>query len=292
MVSIQSRRLNAELQNLRKQPIEYTTAYPDEKNMLIWYCLIVGPEDTPYHGGHYIYKIVHGDNYPFVAPDYFFLTPNGRYTVNTKICLTNSSFHASEWNSSWNIMSLLTSFLSIFLDDNEHGISHIHESTTARLKYAKESIEFNKTFLAEIYDNFDLKTIKQTNVSTAPVVVAPVVVAPVVVAPVVVAPVVVAPVVVAPVVVDNVDIRVKETKPRKTKTIVDASQVVVKEKKPRKTKTIVDVITSCCQGKKPRKTKKVVVDTVVVDTVIDNTVVVDTVVGKKTKSKKKTIKTT
>jgi ubiquitin-protein ligase len=160
---IQHKRFDIEKKLLAKEPLHYTTAYPDKGNPLIWYCLIVGQKGTPYHGGHYIYKIVHSPKYPAEPPDYYFLTPCGRYSVEKKICLTNSSYHKGEWSSSWNIKTILISFYSVFLDDKEHGISHIvpsEENTlemlnNQRIALAKKSIEYNNTHWKTIYSGFD-----------------------------------------------------------------------------------------------------------------------------------------
>lgn len=161
---IQQKRFTNEKSLLAKEPLHYTTAYPDKENPLIWYCLIVGQKGTPYYGGQYIYKIHHSPKYPAEPPDYYFLTPSGRYEVNKKICLTNSSYHKGEWSSTWNIKTILISFYSIFLDDKEHGISHIcpdEKKTLAMLieerkQFAKEAIKYNNKHHSDIYSKFDL----------------------------------------------------------------------------------------------------------------------------------------
>jgi ubiquitin-conjugating enzyme E2 J2 len=152
---IQKKRLANEVKLLQQQPLHYCTAYPDEENPLIWYFLIVGQKGTDYHNGEYIGKIVHSPKYPAEPPDYYMLTPSGRYNINAKICLTNSSYHKGDWSSTWNILSILIAFYSIWLDDKEHGISHITDTSANRKKMAKESIEYNKKNNAKIYQKFD-----------------------------------------------------------------------------------------------------------------------------------------
>lgn len=152
---IQQKRFTNEKTLLAKEPLHYTTAYPDKDNSLIWYCLIIGQKGTPYYGGHYVYKVVHSPKYPAEPPDYYFLTPSGRYEVDKKICLTNSSYHKGEWSSTWNIKTILISFYSIFLDEKEHGISHRHDSPEICKDFAKKSIDYNKKYHGEIYNKFD-----------------------------------------------------------------------------------------------------------------------------------------
>ena len=152
---IQKKRFANEVKILTQQPLHYCTAYPDENNNLIWYFLLVGQKGTDYHGGEYIGKIVHSPKYPAEPPDYYMLTPSGRYTVGTKICLTNSSYHKGDWSSTWNIVSILIAFYSIWLDDKEHGISHITDTPANRRRMASESIAYNQRNNAEVYAKFN-----------------------------------------------------------------------------------------------------------------------------------------
>jgi len=137
------KRLMGDIKLLQKEPMEYIETSPDDNDMLIWYFLVKGPEFSDYKGGYYIGKIMHNAEYPFKSPDFMMLTPNGRFNIKSKICLSNSSYHSSEWSPVWNILSILTGFLSIMLDDKDNGISHIHESPEKRRKMAGESIQYN-----------------------------------------------------------------------------------------------------------------------------------------------------
>ncbi len=165
---IQAKRLKNESRMMRDQPLRYITAYPDEKNPLIWYFLLVGQKGTQYHGGHYIGEIHHSPQYPAKPPDYYMRTPSGRYEINKKICLTNSSYHSGDWSPTWNIHSILIAFYSIWLDDKEHGISHIVRSKEERKRLAEESIEYNQTNHRQIYEKFDFANLTD-DVDGAPV---------------------------------------------------------------------------------------------------------------------------
>ncbi len=164
---IQKKRLANESKLLLAQPLGYITAYPDEKNPLIWYFLLVGQKGTQYYGGHYIGEIHHSVKYPAEPPDYYMRTPNGRYEINKKICLTNSSYHKGDWSSTWNILSILIAFYSIWLDDGEHGISHITRSAAERKTLALESIEYNRKNYPKVYEKFNFDTLTD-DVDNAP----------------------------------------------------------------------------------------------------------------------------
>jgi ubiquitin-protein ligase len=160
---IQKKRLANEVKLLENQPLHYATAYPDADNPLVWYFLIKGQKGTDYYGGEYIGKIVHSPKYPAEPPDYYMLTPSGRYNIGSKICLTNSSYHRGDWSSTWNILSILIAFYSIWLDDKEHGISHITDTPTNRKRMAKESIEYNAKNNSQIYNKFNLTHIRDSD---------------------------------------------------------------------------------------------------------------------------------
>ena len=157
---VQKKRLINEGKILSKDPLQYATAYPDESNPLIFYFLIVGQKGTDYYGGEYIGKIVHSPKYPIEPPDYYMLTPSGRFNITSKICLTNSSYHKGDWSSVWTIKTILIGFYSIWIDDKESGISHIRDTPENRQKLALESIEYNKKNHKAIYDKFDRTYLK------------------------------------------------------------------------------------------------------------------------------------
>ena len=158
--NICQRKIFNDIKLINSDPLDNIYAFPDSNNVLIWYFLIIGPEFSKYKSGHYIGQILHDPEYPFKPPDYVMLTPSGRFIINQKICMSNTKFHTQEWSTSWNIKTILIGFLSIMLDDNAYGISHIHENDNIITNYANASVEFNKTRYPEIYNRF-LEIMKQ-----------------------------------------------------------------------------------------------------------------------------------
>lgn len=156
---IQRKRFNNELKKINNEPLGYITAYPKPDDPFTWYILVVGQKGTDYEGGHFIGVIQHGRSYPDTPPSYTMLTPNGRFEVNKKICTSNSSFHPESWSSSWNIITILIGFYSIWIDDRDSGLAHIHSPKEIRQTFASQSIEFNRTNLAEIYAGFNHESI-------------------------------------------------------------------------------------------------------------------------------------
>jgi ubiquitin-conjugating enzyme E2 J2 len=151
------KRITNDIKHFYTNKPELLDIYPNEKNMLEIYFLICVRPDSPYAGGQYIGKIVHNPLYPRKAPDYYMLTPNGRFATGTKICLTNSSFHDYDWAPTWNLVTMLEGLSSVWhseFKDDLIGIAHIKSSPQVIKQYAQDSIEYNKTHLIELYSNF------------------------------------------------------------------------------------------------------------------------------------------
>lgn len=153
---ITKKRLAAELKGIRDEPLDYIDTFPDEKDQLTWWFVLRGKEDSgDYKGGFYIGKIKHDKNYPINPPDFYMMTPNGRFDIEKRICLTNSSYHRDSWRAVWNISTMLVAFYSVMMEDKDTGISHIVESSAERKLKAKNSINYNMTNYKDIWLKFE-----------------------------------------------------------------------------------------------------------------------------------------
>jgi len=148
------KRLLGDIKLIKNDPHDFFEAVPREENMLIWNFLLKGPPDSDYTGGYYFGDILFTSEYPLKPPDFIMKTPNGRFEINKKICLSNTGFHTDTWSPMWNVNAMLNGFLSIMLDDKEDGLSHIHLSKEQRKTFAANSIEYNKKNYKSILDNF------------------------------------------------------------------------------------------------------------------------------------------
>ena len=148
------KRIQNELKMLQKDPLESIDIYPDENDIRTWYFLIRGPDDSQYKDGWYIGKLVLSENYPTTPVDFYMLTPNGRFDIEKKICLTISSYHSDQWSSIWSIQKILGAFLSVMISDFDTGISHIRMSGEQRNKLALESYSYNVNVLPHIFKHF------------------------------------------------------------------------------------------------------------------------------------------
>ena len=153
------KRINGEIKQFNKMLSELDEnsknifIHPNPDNILEIYFLIKGSDKSSFKNGEYICKLVHHPQYPLKAPDYYVLTPNGRFEINKKICLTNSAYHQGDWApAAWNLLTLLNGFYSIWHSDvkeDKIGISHLNSKSSVIEELASKSKEYNQTKLKE-----------------------------------------------------------------------------------------------------------------------------------------------
>uniref|UniRef100_A0A0G4HW07 UBC core domain-containing protein n=1 Tax=Chromera velia CCMP2878 TaxID=1169474 RepID=A0A0G4HW07_9ALVE len=140
------RRLMREYHAIQKTPNPQVKVRPDPKSVFSWhYVLHDLPEDTPFSGGVYHGKLVFPENYPFAPPSIMMITPNGRFDINKRLCLSMSDFHPESWNPSWRIESILQGLLSFMLDPQEpRTTGAVICSAATKKTLAKNSFAANK----------------------------------------------------------------------------------------------------------------------------------------------------
>eukprot|EP01059_Diplonema_ambulator_P021903 TRINITY_DN3640_c1_g1_i1.p1 TRINITY_DN3640_c1_g1~~TRINITY_DN3640_c1_g1_i1.p1 ORF type:complete len:254 (+),score=74.84 TRINITY_DN3640_c1_g1_i1:59-820(+) len=133
------KRIRREAEQLRKKPCREFLAYPSE-NEFVWLFTMRGPEESPYEEGVYHGKILLPMNYPYGPPDVLLLTPNGRFEVNLKICLSEvTSYHPENWQPSWGVHTVLHALRGFMKTPGNNAIGAIEYPEAERRRLAKES---------------------------------------------------------------------------------------------------------------------------------------------------------
>ena len=148
------RRVTRDMEDIRKEPLDYLSVYVDPDKLHIWYFKIHGREDSPFKGGEFLGMIELPKTYPFKAPDFTMLTPNGRFDTGKKICMSNSGFHPEEWSPLWSMTNLLVGFISAFFDEDVSthiGVNHLRTTNEIKKNHAAESLAFNFSLKANKY---------------------------------------------------------------------------------------------------------------------------------------------
>ncbi|KAJ3233123.1 Ubiquitin-conjugating enzyme E2 J1 [Chytriomyces hyalinus] len=144
------KRLMKEFADLEADPSPDFIAYPiSDSNVFEWHFTLRGPNECGFTGGKYHGRIVFPADYPFKPPDMYFLTPNGRFELNKKICLSITGFHAETWRPAWGIRSALTALISFFPTEGNGAIGALDWTPDERAIYAKKSLDWVCTGICE-----------------------------------------------------------------------------------------------------------------------------------------------
>ncbi|KAG0100221.1 hypothetical protein BGZ93_003391 [Podila epicladia] len=97
------------------------------------------PEDTEFEGGLYHGRILLPNNYPFAPPSLMFLTPNGRFELNKKVCLSITGYHPEYWQPAWGIRTVLVAVMGFLPTESKGAIGGLDISVEARKALAVRS---------------------------------------------------------------------------------------------------------------------------------------------------------
>ena len=110
-------RICNEINNLKKEPPTGISISVNEKNILFWEAIIIGPNDSPWEGGFFQLRINIPDDYPYKPPNIKFLTQMFHPNIyrDGKICL---DILQDKWSPVYDIRSVLISLQSLLTDPN------------------------------------------------------------------------------------------------------------------------------------------------------------------------------
>lgn len=111
------RRIEKELQDLRKDPPSNCSAGPEGDDLFRWEGAIMGPADSPYTGGVFKVRIQFPVDYPFKPPHVQFVTKIYHPNINQAglICL---DILKNQWSPALTISKVLLSITSLLTDPN------------------------------------------------------------------------------------------------------------------------------------------------------------------------------
>ncbi|KAG0354864.1 hypothetical protein BGZ54_001445 [Gamsiella multidivaricata] len=104
-----------------------------------WHFTIRGPEETDFEGGLYHGRILLPNNYPFAPPSLMFLTPNGRFELHKKVCLSITGYHPEYWQPAWGIRTVLVAVMGFLPTQSKGAIGGLDTSVEARKALAIKS---------------------------------------------------------------------------------------------------------------------------------------------------------
>ncbi|KAG9318411.1 UBC-like protein [Chiua virens] len=112
------KRIMQEARELANDPCTDYHAVPLEVSLIglfsEWHCTIRGPSGTEFERGLYHFRILLPAEYPFRPPSLMMLTPNGRFELNTKICISFTNYHEEEWQPAWGVRTAILGLQGFF----------------------------------------------------------------------------------------------------------------------------------------------------------------------------------
>ncbi|KAF9009345.1 ubiquitin-conjugating enzyme/RWD-like protein [Cyathus striatus] len=108
------KRIMQEAKELANDPSTDYTAAPLEDDIFEWHCTLRGPPGTEFEGGLYHFRILLPAEYPFRPPSIMVLTPNGRFELNTKVCISFTNYHEELWQPAWGVRTAIIGLQGFF----------------------------------------------------------------------------------------------------------------------------------------------------------------------------------
>lgn len=136
-------------------------AQPLEDNLFEWHFTVRGAEETDFSNGIYHGRIILPNEYPFKPPSIILLTPNGRFEVNKKICLTISGYHPETWQPCWSIRTILMALISFMPTKSDGALGSVEYTAEERKRLALKSKRWRCPLCGPIDGH--LKSIKDNN---------------------------------------------------------------------------------------------------------------------------------
>jgi ubiquitin-protein ligase len=132
---------------------EYLKFAMSPTNTDIWYILIenVKGKYDEFVDGQYLVRMKAPEAFPNSPPEFYFMTPNGLYDVEKKVCISIGEFHKDSYIGTLGMLGFAEQLVSGMTDVDYlgHGISILHQSSDVRKQYARESTDYNKTHYAQ-----------------------------------------------------------------------------------------------------------------------------------------------
>ena len=132
------KRLLKDIKDIKKNKLQNNGIYyhHSDTEILKGYALIIGPDDTPYQNGYYLFDITYPYNYPHAPPKFKFCTSDG-YTrfnpnlyVEGKVCLSIlNTWSGEQWSACQSISTILLTLCTILHNKpllNEPGFTENH----------------------------------------------------------------------------------------------------------------------------------------------------------------------
>ena len=133
--------------------------------MFEWHFTVRGPSDSDFEEGFYHGRIILPTEYPMKPPSIILLTPNGRFEINKKICLSISGHHPESWQPSWSIRTALLAIIGFMPTESLGALGALDYSSEERKALALKSQTWSCSQCGLIKSLIKEKSLKSFNLS-------------------------------------------------------------------------------------------------------------------------------
>lgn len=132
----------------------------DDSDMGVW-IMRIRDLDNEWKNGEYLAEIKAPARFPFNAPEFIFLTPNGLYKHNDKVCIHIGEYHNDNYPATMRIgmfiFNLIGTMVSYHIDkiSIRGGYNVIDSTKEDKMKLALESKAFNRTKYSNYIKTFE-----------------------------------------------------------------------------------------------------------------------------------------
>ncbi|KAG8718788.1 hypothetical protein FRC09_012124 [Ceratobasidium sp. 395] len=116
------KRILQEAKELQNDPSHEYSAGPLENDIFEWHATLRGAPDTEFEGGLYHCRVLLPAEYPFRPPSIMLLTPNGRFELNKKICISFTNYHEELWQPAWGVRTAIIGLQGFFPHKGEAAV--------------------------------------------------------------------------------------------------------------------------------------------------------------------------
>jgi ubiquitin-conjugating enzyme E2 J2 len=140
--------INAQFKKATCEPIDYVKFAMDEANINTWYVSLsqFAGDNGEYYGGEYLVRVELPEEFPFKPPHFYFLTEQGLYGVETKVCISIGEYHSDQYRPVLGVSGFCTQLVSglIGASDMGGGINIKKTTCAEKARLAARSVETNR----------------------------------------------------------------------------------------------------------------------------------------------------
>ena len=139
-----TKRLHNEYKKFLESPPQNIKVAFKEDQILEWHFLFTGLIGTPFKGGEYHGMLIFTEDYPFSPPSIRFITPNGRFKTDERVCFELSDFHPKCWKPAYTVSAVLQGVYSFMMSETTDTVGSLNMNETQIRSLVRNSKNFNR----------------------------------------------------------------------------------------------------------------------------------------------------